>query len=132
MIMNNRILSILSLFFLFSIAVCQGQSGAQKLSPDSFEKKLASEPNKTILDVRTQDEYNRGHLANAVMIDFYKDDFKSQVMKLDKSKPVFVYCAAGGRSSSAGKILTDLGFKQVYDLQGGLNAWSAARKPVEK
>lgn len=130
--MSNRIFSFLFLIIVFSVTGCQGQTGAQKLSPDSFEKKLTTEANKIILDVRTPDEYNKGHLADAVMIDFYKDDFKSQVMKLDKSKPVFVYCAAGGRSSSASKILTELGFKQVYDLQGGLNAWSAAKKPVEK
>ncbi|MBS1488433.1 MAG: rhodanese-like domain-containing protein [Bacteroidetes bacterium] len=56
------------------------------------------------------------------MIDFYRDDFKEKVAKLDKSKPVFVYCLAGGRSKSAAKIMADLGFAAVYDLSGGYRA----------
>ncbi len=130
--MKSRIYSLITISVIFIITACSGQSGSQKLNPENFEKKLNATPNKIILDVRTQDEYHNGHLENAVLIDYYKNDFKEKVSKLDKSKPVFVYCAAGGRSGSASKILLDLGFNEVYDLKGGFNAWSNEKKPVKK
>ena len=115
------------------VACGQGTSqSSQVLSPADFEKKVSAVPDKTVLDVRTADEYKEGHLAGAIMIDFYKDDFKTKLSKLDKSKPVFVYCAGGGRSGSAREIMEGMGFKQIYDLQGGMKAWTKAGKPVIK
>lgn len=134
--MKTTTMKILSILFLLPVIAltlsCQGQSGVQKLSADNFEKKLASTADKIVLDVRTADEFKEGHLAKATMIDYYSSDFKNQVNQLDKTKPVFVYCAGGVRSGKASSILTQLGFKEVYDLQGGFNAWTAARKPVER
>lgn len=118
---------------LLIVACGQGSSqSSQVLSPADFEKKVSSITDKTVLDVRTADEYKEGHLAGAIMIDFYKDDFKANLAKLDKNKPVFVYCAAGGRSGSAREVMEEMGFKQVYDLKGGMNAWRKAGKPVTK
>ncbi|MBX2961999.1 MAG: rhodanese-like domain-containing protein [Cyclobacteriaceae bacterium] len=126
----NTLLYVISLVvFAFG---CDGQTGVQKLSVDNFEKKLAATSDKIVLDVRTKDEYKSGHLATATVIDYYSSDFKNQANQLDKTKPVFVYCAAGVRSDKAVKILTQLGFKEIYDLQGGFNAWTAARKPVQR
>ncbi len=95
-----------------------------------FEKKAASIKNKTILDVRTAEEYKEGHLVGSILIDYYGSEFKNQVNKLDKSKPIFVYCKGGGRSSSSCEILKDLGFKEVYNLQGGITDWKKAGKAV--
>jgi thioredoxin 1 len=97
-----------------------------------FEKKAAAMKDKIILDVRTAEEYKEGHLSGATQIDYYGTDFKSQVSKLDRSKPVFVYCKGGGRSSSSCEILKDLGFKEVYNLQGGITDWKKAGKAVIK
>jgi rhodanese-related sulfurtransferase len=97
-----------------------------------FETKAASVKDKIILDVRTTEEYKEGHLAQATNIDYYGSDFKNQVSKLDTSKPVFVYCKAGGRSASSCEILKQLGFKEVYNLQGGLTDWKKAGKGVVK
>ncbi len=121
-------------FFIFVFGLISTHICAQsiQLNPNEFEKKLASIKDKTVLDVRTKEEYGQGHLANATMIDYYKDDFKQQLAKLDKSKPVFVYCEAGGRSGSACKLLHNLGFSQVFDLQGGRRGWVGAKKPVVK
>ena len=121
-------------FFVFTFGLISAQICAQtiQLNANEFEKKLTSIKDKTVLDVRTKEEYTQGHLANATMIDYYKDDFKQQLTKLDKSKPIFVYCAAGGRSGSACKLLQDLGFSRIFDLQGGMRAWTGANKPVAK
>lgn len=67
---------------------------------------MKEKADKIILDVRTAGEYADGHIPGAVMIDYYKNDFRQQINKLDKSKPVFVYCASGVRSSSAAKSLS--------------------------
>jgi rhodanese-related sulfurtransferase len=87
--------------------------------------------NCTIVDVRTEREFAGGHVPNAVNIDFYGDDFRQNLLKLDKSKPVYVYCYGGGRSGEACEVLTAQGFK-VIDLENGLKAWKEAGLPVEK
>lgn len=84
----------------------------------------------TVLDVRTPEEYAKGHLGDAENIDFHDPAFKDKVAKLDKSKPYLVHCAAGGRSSKTCDILKALGFKNVYHLDGGLTAWQKAGGPV--
>lgn len=119
------------LFTALTSVFVQAQT-IKKLDPQSFEKKLNESKELILVDVRTPGEYAQGHLANAVLIDIYSDDFKSRVSKLDKSKPVFVYCKAGSRSSSAVDVFTDLGFKEIYDLSGGISAWQRANKPITK
>ena len=121
---------LLVLMMMLAMASCEGQSGAKKLSVNEFEKKLTETPGKIILDVRTPNEYNSGHLPDAMLINVNDKDFKSKIEQLDKSKPVFVYCKAGYRSSNASAILLQSGFKEVYDLQGGIDSWSGAKKTV--
>lgn len=125
---------ILPLVLMVSLlANCQPPTQEnQKLTPQEFEAKMMAMKNHTLLDVRTQEEYAKGHLAEATLIDFYDNDFKKQLAKLDKAKPVFVYCAVGGRSGAAANTLVQLGFKQVYDLKGGIQSWVQAQKKVVK
>lgn len=126
----KRIVYILWLFML--ISGCTQSQNITSLDAAQFEKKLKEKADKIILDVRTAGEFADGHLPGAVMIDYYKSDFRQQVNKLDKTKPVFVYCASGVRSSSAAKILSQSGFTEVYNLQGGIHAWYRSGKPVER
>lgn len=99
------------------------------LDVDAFEKQIANEG--TILDVRTPGEVAEGIIANAVVMDINGADFSNQIQTLDKSKPVYVYCKAGGRSGRASEMLSALGY-EVYDLDGGMDAWKAAGKSVAK
>ena len=85
-----------------------------------------------VLDVRTKKEYREGHIPGSVMIDFTEDDFEQQVAKLDKDKTYLVHCASGGRSARACKKMEQLGFKKLYNLEGGMGAWEKAGKPVQK
>ncbi|MBX2968190.1 MAG: rhodanese-like domain-containing protein [Cyclobacteriaceae bacterium] len=131
--MNKRfVFNLFGILALASVVSCQGQTGVQVLSVDAFEQKLNATPEKIILDVRTNEEYVQGKMKNATQIDYYQRDFKTEVAKLDKTKPVFVYCASGLRSNSAAKILKHQGFTEVYDLKGGLNAWARSGKPIVK
>ena len=127
---------ILFLSLAFSFTNCQdstAQQAAQSavLSPDDFEAK-ALKADVQLIDVRTPDEYKAGHITNAKNINFYAADFKDQMEKLDKSKAIAVYCGVGGRSGKASTILTQLGFKTIYDLQGGMSAWKAKGKKVSR
>jgi len=72
------------------------------------------------------------HLKNAQNICVTNNDFQEKVKKLDKNKPVYVYCEKGGRSANAAKILTEMGFKKVYDLQGGITNWEESGLETQK
>jgi rhodanese-related sulfurtransferase len=65
---------------------------------------------KVILDVRTKEEYDNGHVENAVNIDFYSKDLKKELKKLDKSKKYKVYCRSGARSQRVVEIMKKMGF----------------------
>ena len=86
-------------------------------------KALIDKNNGILLDVRTKDEVASGMIKNAINLDYYSATFKDDVAKLDKNKPVYVYCRSGGRSGGAKKILTSIGFKTVYNLKGGYSNW---------
>jgi thioredoxin len=114
------------------LSACQHLSnGIQTVNADDFEKALKQNPGANLVDVRTPDEYQGGHIPGAVNIDYQNPNFVERVSKLDKTKPVFVYCLSGGRSAGAAEQLRDAGFKQVYNLQGGFLQWNAAGKPKE-
>ncbi|MCU0382533.1 MAG: rhodanese-like domain-containing protein [Cyclobacteriaceae bacterium] len=122
---------LISIIFISLVYfTCDGQ-GSNKVDTQKFES-LLKQKNGVLLDVRTTEEFNAGHLPGAMLLDYYNDDFKKSAAQLDKTKPVFVYCKTGGRSKSATSILRDLGFKEVYDLDGGITAWKKAGKPIEK
>ena len=102
-----------------------------RLDPQAFDAKLQQLDNEQLIDVRTPAEYEAGHLTNATMIDFRKEDFREKVAELDKDQPVMVYCAAGGRSTAAAEVLEELGFSQIYELEGGITRWKETGKAVE-
>lgn len=85
-----------------------------------------------LIDVRTPKEYTDGHIKDAVNINFYDDDFITQMSKLDKGKEIYIYCRSGGRSGRAAKKLKAAGFTKVYDLQGGFINWNKNNLEVTK
>jgi len=124
--MKPKFLSLLFIAFLF--LSCQGQSSKtiQTIDAKAFSEKLKATPNPQLLDVRTPAEYSSEHIDNAKNVNWNGSDFVTQVNQLDKSKPVFVYCKVGGRSSQAADKLAELGFKEIYNLDGGIMKWNAA------
>ena len=79
--------------------------------------------NEIVLDVRAPKELAQGKIENAININFFDETFDAQIAKLDKTKPVMVYCAGGFRSAEAAKKLQSLGFKEIYDLEGGFDVY---------
>ena len=107
------------LVFLLFIA-CSAQKSETSLSPEEFNIKYKNTPNAILLD--------EGALPKAKNI-VYDDSFGNKFGGLSKETPIFVYCAAGKRSAKAAEILEEKGFKKVYQLKGGLNAWKEAKLP---
>jgi phage shock protein E len=110
----------------FTAGVIFAQSTAQTLvanakTVDSKGAKtiLDKQPGIIVLDVRTPQEYAGGHLKNARNLDYNAPDFATQLAKLDKKKSYLVYCAVGGRSSKAAKLMQEQGFRQVFNVSEG-------------
>ncbi|MBV6442024.1 MAG: rhodanese-like domain-containing protein [Haliscomenobacteraceae bacterium CHB4] len=123
------------LFLLLTLlGLSCGKMGAQSglLHANAFEKMLQTDKTVQLVDVRTPAEFKSGHIQGAVNFDFYAADFAQKLAKLDKKRPVMVYCAVGGRSGSAAGQLKKLGFTKVFDLDGGIGAWRDAGKKETK
>ena len=129
---------IFSLSLVLSVIVASCQQPAKNSKPvnqtvplEQFEKLISDRANAQLLDVRTPQEYTSGHIASAFNLDIYDPGFKEALGKLDKERPVLVYCKSGGRSGQAAEMMGQMGFKEVYNLQGGMLAWANAGKPVD-
>ena len=94
-------------------------SASCKMTPEQYVQ--ADKSDAIILDVRTQREFDYGHLEGAIVIDIYQRDFRDKVNQLDKTKTYYVYCKTGIRSRSAVNYMRQSGFSKVCDLQGGIN-----------
>lgn len=101
---------------------------AKELPPAAFKEKLGESV--TVLDVRTPEEFKDGAISGAVLADWWnKSDFATQTAKLDKTKPIYIYCLSGVRSAAAAAELRKKGFT-VTELKGGIKAWQKAGFPV--
>ncbi len=101
-------------------------AGISDLSPaEAYEltQKNRTNPDFVILDVRTEQEYQNGHLENAVLMNFFSTQFKEQLNGLDRNRTYLVYCKMGGRSKIAQKRMEKLGFTTVYNVPGGKDRW---------
>ncbi|WP_341215673.1 rhodanese-like domain-containing protein [uncultured Wocania sp.] len=76
-----------------------------------------------LIDVRTPKEFKEGHIENAQNIDFLSSNFAENIKKLDKNKPLIVYCRSGKRSTKSIKELLAAGFTEIYNLEGGIIKW---------
>lgn len=116
----------MALIMLILQMVACSQSVKQQLEPKEFQAKLNTVQNPQIIDVRTPEEFSKGHLTNAININFYDSDFKTALVELNINQPVFVYCQSGvkgGRSFQAVELLKELQFKEIYELSGGMSQW---------
>jgi len=105
--------------------------GFKNVDVAEFEK-LRVDKRNVVLDVRTQKEFEAGHIPGAVNIDVNAPDFPEKVAKLEKSKTYLVHCGAGVRSAKACDKMSHLAFPKLYNLEGGFKAWETAGNKPEK
>lgn len=118
--------NIIAIFIIFLSVSCTKSQNIRSVNAEEFKALIVKTDDAQILDVRTPEEYVSGKIADAKNVDWNGDDFDAQVANLDKTKPVFVYCLSGGRSSRAANHLVKLGFTNVIELEGGYLAWEKA------
>lgn len=99
------------------------QQEAQLITVDELARQMEESSQLLLLDVRTEEEFEEGHLSGALNMDFLSEGFRLQVEQLPKDQPVFIYCRSGNRSAKAASLLREAGFQQIYDLKGGYLEW---------
>ncbi len=121
---NVNLLSAIFVLVFCLQGIAQSKQGTEcDIKPKAFVE--AAKGDAILLDVRTRDEFNSGHLEGALQIDFFQSNFHDEIKKLDKDKKYFVYCKVGGRSSKAMKYMISIGFKDVCNIEGGIDQLSA-------
>lgn len=102
----------------------EGEGAYSVLSQEAFRERLISADDYILVDVRTPKEYEEGHIEGAVNVDFLDPAaFDEGAARLDQDKALMIYCRSGKRSRKASEKLKALGFKEIYDLEGGFRSW---------
>ena len=122
-----KLKSILTFCLISMLLSCNAQTSKniKTVEVPAFAKEIKTTQKPQILDVRTPEEFNQGHLNNATNIDWLGDHFVQDAEKLNKNKAVYVYCRSGKRSLKASEKLAEMGFKKIYNLEGGYQKWTA-------
>ncbi|HHZ97267.1 MAG TPA: rhodanese-like domain-containing protein [Flavobacteriales bacterium] len=132
--MVKKIQMAILVAFTAIFSACTGQTttptGVVNLTPSEFSEIIKE--GGIVLDVRTPGEVEDGHIPSMINIDYYGNDFESNVSTLDKDAAICVYCRSGKRSASSATILHKQGFTKVYNLLGGFNAWKSSGLPIVK
>jgi len=129
--MKSKILFSLALIFTLFFTNAQTATKIKTVEVPAFAKEIKTNKKPQILDVRTPSEFAEGHIDNALNIDWQGEDFVKKVEKLNKNKAVYVYCRSGRRSLKASEKLEELGFKNIYNLDGGFLKWNAESKTAK-
>lgn len=109
-----------------------GEEAIRDVTVEEADAMLGSGEGLVVLDIRTADEYDEGHIPGARNIDFRGEEFRDEVAALDREGKYLVHCAGGGRSGSSLAVFQELGFGEVYHLADGMNGWEAEGKTIEK
>lgn len=148
-ILNSRPKIILKTIFGGAAAIMTACSGAETKTTKSQNSQsnrhkvehvdahgaqqfLSTNPQAIVLDIRTPKEIKGGHIEGAIFANFFEEDFKQQLTRLDKDTPYIIHCKGGGRSTKALSVLNELGFTNVIHLDGGLDGWKQVKLPLTK
>ena len=124
----NKLFAAVSVVFILISSCTIGQT-TNDIEIDEFKRKISSEKY-VLVDVRTAEEFIDGHIEGALNIDYFSATFSDDISKVGFEIPVLLYCRLGNRSSKAMKIMNELGFKEVYNLEGGIKGWISENNPV--
>lgn len=122
--MKKHMFVILGLLLISCVSSPKKQTIMNELAPTEWAELHSQTPQAVILDVRTEEEFESGYIKGALNLDIRGGaDFIASVEALDRSKAYFVYCRSGARSGQACQLMGQMGFENVYNLEGGVLAW---------
>lgn len=123
-------------FALALVLALQASSVAQQeintVSAEQFAQLMDGLDAYQLVDVRTVAEFEDGRIQGAALYDINNEQFENQISKLDRNRPVLLYCRTGKRSYRAAEILQEKGFRQIINLEGGITAWEAKGYDVQR
>jgi len=127
---RKGILFLIMLVFLVSVTACgttettsSEQATSNKITATEAQQLIQDEPNLLIVDVRTEAEYAQGHLENAILIPSTEAESTVESILPDKDAKILLYCRTDNRSGDVYTIMQGLGYTNLYDLEGGIEAW---------
>ena len=135
---NGMIRKLSGLVLVLAVLVTACSSGTdtatiEVVSPEQAAQVIEDAPDGlVVLDIRTPEEFNEVRIAGATNVDYYATDFANQLDTLDKNDPYVMYCRSGNRTSDAVKTMKELGFTEVYEIDGGIVNWYESGYPVKE
>ena len=111
---------ILSLVFVFSCELINTTEISMISESDFVE---IQDSDYILIDVRTQDEFDLGHIDSAINLDFYSDTFQNEILSLPKNEKIVLYCRTNNRSSKTAAILKQNGYRDILVISGGITEW---------
>jgi rhodanese-related sulfurtransferase len=126
----NKLFTIISGLFIL-MSSCTFAQNKNDIEITEFKTKIASQKY-ILVDVRTESEFDDGHIKGAINIDYFSSTFSDEISDLGLETPVLVYCKSGNRSGKAMKIMNDLRFKEVKNLIGGYKSWISGENLIIK
>lgn len=130
--MKKLLTTVLVCFTLVFTSCYEQSEGEIKVVSTEEMETLLELDDVQLVDVRTAQEHREGYIAKSQNIDFNSPTFDKDITKLDKEKPVVLYCKSGGRSAKCAKKMKDAGFVKIYDLDGGISKWKHKGLEVKK
>ena len=122
---NHKLINMNRLFiivtFLFSGCDNFNQSKINFISESQFNEII--DPDFKLIDVRTTQEFESGHIENAIHIDFYSDSFQSKILNLKKNSKIILYCRTNNRSSKSADFLLNNDYIDISVIEGGITSW---------
>ena len=106
------------------------EASFRTVTPLEAKALIESRSDLVLVDVRSPEEFQGGSLPGATLIPFW--DFAKGRYDLPKDKPILLICAVGGRSLACGQMLSSKGYREIYNLKGGLDAWQEQRVPLPR
>lgn len=128
--MNNLRISLVTLLSFLLLACNSQNASVHNLNANEFGKAVLGQPVQ-LIDVRTPGEYADKHIPNSKNLNVNDATFEKSLDQLDKNKPIYIYCLSGGRSANASNMALKKGFKEVYNLEGGITAWIGSKQAIE-
>ncbi len=132
--MKKWVTLLIGIVFMVSVVSCSAKQSSdsilKNISAAEAAKMIAKDSTVVIIDIRTKEEYDTGHIAGALNFNYYSQAFKSQISSLDSSKKYIIYCRSGNRSGKAMPMFEEAGFKEVYNIEDGIIGLNGINYPM--